>query len=132
MCTSMLDGLDAQARHVTQRAALVIIAKSPVDRIEAFARERGWTGFRRLSSAGNGYNADYHGERADGAQAPALNVFARRDGSIFHTYATELMFTPSEQGQDYRHVDMLWPLWNVLDMTPEGRGADWRPKLAYD
>ncbi len=24
---------------------------------------------------------------------------------------------------------MLWPLWNVLDLTPEGRGKDWYPKL---
>lgn len=131
MCTSMLDGLDAQAKHVTQRVALAVVAKSPVDRIEAFARERRWTDLRLLSSGGNSYNADYQGERADGAQAPALNVFTRRDGGLYHTYAPELMFVPSEQGQDYRHVDAIWPLWSVLDMTPEGRGADWRPKLSY-
>ena len=24
-----------------------------------------------------------------------------------------------------------WPLWNALDLTPEGRGKDWYPKLDY-
>jgi predicted dithiol-disulfide oxidoreductase (DUF899 family) len=27
---------------------------------------------------------------------------------------------------------MMWPLWNILDLTPEGRGTDdWRPSLDY-
>jgi predicted dithiol-disulfide oxidoreductase (DUF899 family) len=38
---------------------------------------------------------------------------------------------PSEPGQNHRHVDMMWPLWNVLDATPEGRGTDWFPSRQY-
>ncbi len=131
MCTSMLDGLSGQARHVAQRASLVVIAKSPIERIRAYARERGWSGLRLLSSANNAYNRDYFGEGADGSQWPSLNVFVRRNGKIHHFYHTELLFPPSDPGQNHRHVDMIWPLWNLLDFTPEGRGKDWFPKLAY-
>jgi predicted dithiol-disulfide oxidoreductase (DUF899 family) len=96
------------------------------------ARERGWRHLRLLSSASNTYNRDYHGENEKGGQLPTLNVFARRDGRIYHTYCTELLFAPSDRGQDGRHVDPIWPLWNMLDLTPEGRGTAWYPKLQYD
>ncbi len=131
MCTSMLDGLDGNARHIVQRTNLVVIAKSPLERIRAHARTRGWTGLRLLSSAKNTYNRDYHGEGPDGAQWPMLNVFVRRKGAIRHCYGAELLFARAERGQNDRHVDMIWPLWNLLDFTPEGRGADWYPKLDY-
>ena len=129
MCTAMLDSLNGSAAHVAQRANLVVIAKSPIQRIRAFARERGWNRLRLLSSAGNSYNRDYHGETAAGSQIPALNVFARRGTTVHHYYNTELLFAANEAGQDPRHVDLIWPLWNLFDLIPEGRGADWRPKL---
>ena len=65
-----------------------------------------------------------------GAKQPLLNVFVRR-GKIYHAYGTELLYALPENGQDQRHIDMLWPLWNLLDLTPEGRGADWYPRLTY-
>ncbi len=132
MCTSMLDSLDGSAPHVTERANLVVVAKSRVDRIMQVARERGWRHLRLLSSAANTYNRDYHGENEKGGQLPTLNVFARRKGGIYHTYCTELLFAPSDRGQDGRHVDLIWPLWNLLDLTPEGRGTTWYPKLRYE
>lgn len=131
MCTSMLDGLDGNAPHIAQRANLVVIAKSPLARVLEFARGRGWSNLRLLSSAGNDYNRDYRGEGPDGAQWPMLNVFVRRRGAIRHFYGTELLFAKAERGQHNRHVDMVWPLWNLLDFTPEGRGKDWTPKLQY-
>jgi predicted dithiol-disulfide oxidoreductase (DUF899 family) len=130
-CTSMLDSLDGATLHATQRINLVVVAKSPIARIRAYARERGWRNLRLLSSAGNTYNRDYHGEDDKGSQMPALNVFTRRASRIHHSFCTELMFAPSDPGQDPRHIDMMWPLWNLLDFTPEGRGTDWRPKLEY-
>ena len=130
-CTSILDSLDGTAPHVMQRAALAVVAKSPIARIRAFTDQRGWRNLRLLSSASNSYNRDYHGETEDGAQRPILNVFVRKDGAIYHAYATELLFAPTEKGQNGRHVDMIWPLWNMLDYTPEGRGKDWSPKLSY-
>ena len=131
-CTSMLDGMNGQARHVGQQVALAVVARSPLERILAFTRPRGWTGLRLLSSAGNGYNAAYRGENPKGGQTPALNVFTRKDGRIRHAWCSELMFAPSDPGQNPRHVDTVWPLWNVLDLTPGGRGTDWYPQLSYD
>jgi predicted dithiol-disulfide oxidoreductase (DUF899 family) len=78
----------------------------------------------------NAYNADYHGESEEGEQLPALNVFVRKGGEIRHAYCTEMLFAPSDPGQDPRHVDAIWPLWNVFDFTPEGRG-DFYPALRY-
>jgi predicted dithiol-disulfide oxidoreductase (DUF899 family) len=130
-CTSILDSLDGSAPHLAQRIALAVVAKSPEPRIRAFAQERGWRHLRLLSSAGNDYNHDYHGEAPDGSQTPMLNVFTRRDGEIRHFWGTELFQAAREPGQDPRHVDFIWPIWNVLDVTPEGRGTDWSPRLEY-
>lgn len=131
MCTSLLDSLHGSVVHATQRINFAIVAKSPIQRIRDFARQRGWVNFRILSSANNTYNRDYHGETDSGEQMPALNVFVRRSEKIFHFYNTELLFVDPEKGQNARHVDLLWPLWNLFDLTPEGRGTDWYPKLAY-
>jgi len=130
MCTAMLDALNGNAQHIAQRTNLVVIAKSPLQRIQEYARSRGWSNFELLSCEKNNYSRDYHGESADGAQMPILNVF-RKNKTIRHYYATELLFAPSEKGQNARHVDSIWPLWNLLDFTPEGRGSDWYPKLDY-
>jgi predicted dithiol-disulfide oxidoreductase (DUF899 family) len=131
-CTSILDGLDGSVPHVLQRVGFAAVARSPIQRFRAFARERGWRNLRLLSSAHNTYNADYHAETPDGSQWPVLNVFVRRDGRVHHAYATELLFAPTDPGQDSRHVDLIWPLWNLLDLTPEGRGTDWNPRLEYE
>lgn len=131
-CTSILDALDGAMVHLRQRINVAVVAKSPIERIARFARERGWRHLHLLSSAHNRYNADYHGETADGRQMPALNVFLRRDGQVHHTWCSELMFTTPDAGQDPRHVDPIWPLWHLLDCTPGGRGVDWRPSLSYD
>jgi predicted dithiol-disulfide oxidoreductase (DUF899 family) len=131
MCTCMLDSLDGAAPHAAQRINLAIVAQSPIARIREFGRERGWRNLRLLSSAANSYNRDYRGESADGAQLPSLNVFVKRGGKIRHVYNSEVLFAPSEKGQSPRHVDAIWPLWNLFDFTPEGRGTNWYPKLSY-
>ncbi len=130
-CTSILDGLDGTAPHVLQRMNFAVVAKSPIPRIREFALERGWRNLRLLSSARNSFNTDYHAEAPDGGQMPALHVFARRDGEVRHFWTSELLYAPRNLGQDGRHVDLIWPLWNLFDATPEGRGTDWHPKLSY-
>ena len=129
MCTAFLDSLDGAAPHIAQRANLAVVAKSPIARIQEFARSRGWRNLRLLSSSANMYNRDYYGESPDGSQNPSLNVFTRQDGAIRHFFHSELLFEKAEKGQDDRHIDMAWPLWNMLDFTPEGRGKNWYPKL---
>jgi predicted dithiol-disulfide oxidoreductase (DUF899 family) len=131
MCSSIIDALNATAVHAAQRMNLVVVAKSPLDRLRTVARERGWNHLRLLSSVANNYNRDYYGENAEGGQQPSLNVFVRRTGKIHHFFHSELLLVPPEPGQNQRHVDMFWPLWNLLDFTPEGRGSDWYPSLTY-
>jgi predicted dithiol-disulfide oxidoreductase (DUF899 family) len=41
------------------------------------------------------------------------------------------LYAPTEPGQDGRHVDQIWPLWNLFDFMPEGRGEKWYPRLSY-
>jgi len=131
-CTSILDSLDGASRHLVQRINLAVVAKSDPDRIRSFARERGWTHLRLLSSRNNAYNRDYWAETPEGEQMPLVNVFRRDGGEIRHEWATELVYAPRDEGEDPRHVDSIWPLWNVLDMTAEGRGADRGfPNLGY-
>ena len=130
-CTSIVDALDGEAPHLEQRADFVVIAKVPLARFKGHARTRGWSHVRLLSSEKNSYNRDYGAETPDGAQMPMLNVFRRDGGTIRHFWGSELLDAKLDPGQDPRHVDMAWPLWNLLDVTPEGRGKDWNPKLEY-
>lgn len=132
MCTSLIDSWNGASEHVRQRAGFAIVAKSPVLRLREVARERGWRNLRLLSSAPGTFHRDYHGEDPQGGQNPVLHVFVRRDGRIYHSYSTELVWAPPEAGQNQRHVDLFWPLWNLLDLTPEGRGEDFYPQLRYD
>ena len=132
-CTSILDSLDGAAPHLRQRINLAVIARSDPARIATFARERGWRNLRLLSSRANRYNRDYRAETDEGEQMPILNVFIKDGDELRHTWATELMFAPREEGMEARHVDSIWPIWNVLDMTPQGRetGSDF-PSLRYE
>jgi predicted dithiol-disulfide oxidoreductase (DUF899 family) len=130
-CVALLDQLDGTAEHAAPLMNLVVVAKAPLDRVLAFAQERGWRRLRLLSSADNTYNRDYLAEAADGAQRPMLNVF-RRDGKVItHFWGSELFYAPTEPGQDPRHVGTLEPVWNLLDLTPEGRPAGWDEQLRY-
>jgi len=132
-CTSMLDSLDGAAPHLARLVNLVVVAKSDPDRIRSFARERGWRHLRLLSSRGNTYNRDYNAETPEGEQMPLLNAFVRAGGQARHTWASELMYAPREEGMEARHVDSIWPIWNILDVTAAGRGNPQSfPSLGYE
>jgi predicted dithiol-disulfide oxidoreductase (DUF899 family) len=129
-CVGLLDQLDGMAEHATQQVNFAVVAKSPLDRILTWARERGWRRLRLLSSAGNSYNPDYLAETPEGAQRPMLNVFHRDGGTIRHFWGSELFYAQWDPGQDPRHVGTLEPLWNLFDLIPEGR-PDWDEQLSY-
>jgi predicted dithiol-disulfide oxidoreductase (DUF899 family) len=130
-CTAFLDQLDGAAEHVCQRVNSAVVGKAPIGRLMAFAEERGWRRLRLLSSAGNTYNRDYWAETGEGDQQPILNVF-HRVGPIFrHFWGSELFYAPEDPEQDPRHVGTLEPLWNLFDLTPEGRGTDWFEQMSY-
>ena len=144
-CTHFLDALEGSTQHILQRINFVVVAKSPLSRLQAFARERGWRHLRLLSTADNNYDRDYFGDSTALSAAmrdqqefkpgeewdmPILNVFHSDGGAIRHFWGSELLYVPPEPGQEYRHNDLLDPLWNMFDVAPEGRG-DFHPKLEY-
>jgi predicted dithiol-disulfide oxidoreductase (DUF899 family) len=130
-CVALLDQLDGAAEHVGQRLNLAVVAKSPLPRILTFAEERGWRRLRLLSSATNTYNRDYHAETPDGQQMPIFNVFHRDGETVRHSWGSELLYAPADPGQDPRHVGTIEPLWNLFDLTREGRPTDWEEQLSY-
>jgi predicted dithiol-disulfide oxidoreductase (DUF899 family) len=130
-CTALLDQLDGAAEHAGQHLNLAVVAKAPLARVLAFAHERGWRRLRLLSSANNTYNSDYLAETADGIQRPMLTVFHRDGDVIRHFWSSELFYALPEAGQDPRHVGTLEPLWNLFDLTPEGRPVGWYEQFSY-
>jgi predicted dithiol-disulfide oxidoreductase (DUF899 family) len=130
-CVALLDQLDGAVDHVSQNMNFVVVAKSPLERILTWARERGWHRLRLLSSAGNTYNRDYHAETPEGDQRPMLNVFDRDGETIRHFWGSELFYAPWDPGQDPRHVGTLEPVWNMFDLTREGR-PDFDEQLSYE
>ncbi|HZA59375.1 MAG TPA: DUF899 family protein [Solirubrobacterales bacterium] len=130
-CTALLDQLDGAVEHASPHINLAIVAKAPLPRILTFSEERGWRRLRLLSSGGNTYNRDYLAETAEGHQRPMLNVFHRDGETIRHFWGSELFYAPIDPGQDPRHVGTLEPVWNLFDLTPEGRPSDWDEQLSY-
>lgn len=131
MCTSLLGAWNGEAEDIGQRVALAVVARSPIERLLAFKRERGWQALPLYADANGHYSRDYFAMDADGGDQPALHVFTRRDGTIRHFWSGEMDFDTADPGQDPRGAPDLMPLWTVLDCTPEGRGNDWYPKLGY-
>jgi predicted dithiol-disulfide oxidoreductase (DUF899 family) len=132
MCTSLLSAWDGEARDVEQRVALAVIARSSIERLVAFKKERGWRGLKLYSDASGEFSRDYHALTPEGGDDAAFNVFTRRDGTIRHFWSGEMGFSTADQGQDPRGAPDLMPIWTILDSTPEGRGSDWYPKLDYN
>jgi predicted dithiol-disulfide oxidoreductase (DUF899 family) len=129
MCTSLMSAWDGEARDVEQRVAFVMIARSPIERLVEFKKERGWRNLKLYSDTSSEYTRDY--VSAEDADVPAFNVFTRRDGTIRHFWSSELGGKTADPGQDSRGAPELMPIWTILDSTPEGRGTDWYPKLEY-
>ena len=131
-CVAFLDSLEGAAEHVEAAGFnFVVIAKAPLDRLLAFASDRGWRRLRLLSSAGNSFKRDYHAETPEGFQMPMLTVFHRHGDEIRHFWSSEMFYAPADPGQDPRHTGTIEPLWNLFDLTAEGRPSDWNEQLAY-
>jgi predicted dithiol-disulfide oxidoreductase (DUF899 family) len=113
-CTSLMDGFDRAWYQVTHSgAAFAAIAKAPAERINAWARKRGWSQIPLVSGSDSPFQADYKCQGdSDDMQWPVMLVFKKQNGRIHLFWTTE---TSSN------HVDTVWPYWNLMDFTPEGR-----------
>jgi predicted dithiol-disulfide oxidoreductase (DUF899 family) len=130
MCTSFLGSMDIPARDIEQRIAFAVFGRSPVARQLAFARERGWRNLKFYQTVGDDFARDYRGLAPDGSEWPAFDVWLKDAGKVRHFWGSELGGT-ADPGEDARGAPDPTPLWNILDLTPAGRGSDWYPKLAY-
>ncbi|HEY1430002.1 MAG TPA: DUF899 family protein [Candidatus Tumulicola sp.] len=128
MCTMWVDGYNGVARHLAQNVDFAIAVAAGVPTIRAYARSRGWTNLRLLSCGENTFKYDMASEDAEGNQDSTLSVFARDpDGTIRHFYTCH----PHMAGDiNERGIDLLTPVYNMLDLTPSGRG-DWYAKVTY-
>ena len=131
MCTSLLSAWDGEVPDIRQRVALAVIARSPIERLTAFRRERGWHHLPLFSDTSGEFSRDYHALTKDGGDDAAFNVLTRSGGTIRHFWGGEMNSASADPGQDPRGAPDLMPIWTILDVTPEGRGTDWYPKLSY-
>jgi predicted dithiol-disulfide oxidoreductase (DUF899 family) len=128
MCTMWIDGLNGTARHVAQNVDLAIVAAASLPELRAHARNRQWTNLRLLSAGSSTFKYDLGSEDAEGNQDSTVSVFTRDDdGSVRHFYSAHPRMS---EDIDQRGIDLLSPVWHVLDLTRHGRG-DWFATLSY-
>lgn len=129
MCTSFMGSFATKIADVRQRIAIAFVARSPIERLVEAKRARGWTDIPVYSDMDGDFTRTY--VSAEDADVPGLTVFSRRDGTVRHFWTPEISNEMSDPGQDPRGQPEMDPLWLLLDATPEGRGVDWYPRLAY-
>ncbi|MGA0600181.1 DUF899 family protein [Caulobacter sp. KR2-114] len=132
MCTNLLGAWEGNAADIGQKVSLVVIARSPIEKLKAWKAERGWKHLRLYQDLNDAYSRERGGVLPDGSEIPAQNVFTRRDGTIRHFWSGEMTGQTADPGQDPRGAPDPAPLWTVLDQTPEGRDPSWYPSLTYD
>jgi predicted dithiol-disulfide oxidoreductase (DUF899 family) len=123
-CTALPDNWEGAVPDVEGLGAnIAAVAKAPIERVAAFAADRGWRNLKLLSAASNNFKRDYHGEDEKGQQVPILTVFHKgSDGVIRLSWASELFLLPTGRG-DPRHRHDRADV-DPLDPTPEGPGPE--------
>ncbi|WP_189456043.1 DUF899 family protein [Streptomyces abikoensis] len=128
MCTMWIDGYNGVAHHIARNADFVIAAAADPPTLREHARRRGWSRLRLLSCGDSRFKYDLGSEDEAGEQDSTLSVFTRdADGTVRHTYSAHPRLAEDIQE---RGIDLLSPVWHLLDLTPGGRG-DWYPGLDY-
>jgi predicted dithiol-disulfide oxidoreductase (DUF899 family) len=129
MCTSFLSAWNGIAVNLRERVAIAVTARSPIERLVEYKRQRDFANLPFLSDGSGEYTRTY--VNAEDEDVPGYSVFTRRDGVVRHFYSGEMSGAMADPGQDPRGAPDLDPLWLMLDLIPEGRGTDWYPKLEY-
>jgi predicted dithiol-disulfide oxidoreductase (DUF899 family) len=129
MCSAMLTSWNGTARNLRERVALAVTARSPIERLLEFKKDRGWQNLPIYSDTKGDYTRAY--VSADDGDVPGLSVFTRRDGTVRHFWSGEMGGDMADPGQDPRGAPDLDALWTILDLTPAGRGGTWYPQLEY-
>ena len=120
MCTAWIDSCNGIAHHLAQNLDLAIVAAAELPELRAFARERGWTKLRLLSAGESTFKYDLGSEDREGQQDSTISVFTRdQDGTLRHFYSGHPWLADDIKE---RGIDELNPIWNFMDLTPQGRG----------
>jgi predicted dithiol-disulfide oxidoreductase (DUF899 family) len=120
MCTAWLDAFNGVAHHLARSVDLAVVAAADPASLRAHARTRGWDRLRLLSAGDSTFKYDLGSEDREGHQDSTISVFTRADdGTLLHFYSVH-----PRLGADIeeRGIDEYNPIWNVLDLTPQGRG----------
>lgn len=131
MCTNWLGAVNGNAADIKQRVALKILGRSTVQRQMNFAWERGWKDLDFVQTVGDDYAHDLGLINDDGSENPALVVFKRDGDQVRLFWSSGITGEMADPGQDPRDAPDIASLWSILDLTPDGRGSDWYPKLHY-
>ena len=120
MCTAWIDGYNGVAHHLAQTTDFAIVAAADPAMLRAYARERGWDRLRLLSAGESTFKYDLGSEDEEGNQDSQISVFVKEsDGTLRHFYSGHPWLDPEIKE---RGIDELNPIWNILDLTPQGRG----------
>ena len=130
MCTAAMSSWDGEVPNIERRVAFAMVARSPIERLQGYANERGWRNLKLYSDPTGEFTRDY--VSAEDGDAAGYTVFSRADGTLRHFYSSEGGFEIADPGQDPHDAPDMNPLWIILDTTPDGRGTDWYPQLDYD
>jgi predicted dithiol-disulfide oxidoreductase (DUF899 family) len=128
MCTMWIDGYNGIAHHLAQNLDFAIAAAADPATLRAHARARGWSNLRLLSCGESTFKYDFASEDAAGNQDSTISVFTRdADGTLRHFYTAHPHMADDI---NQRGIDLLTPVYNMLDLTPKGRG-EWYAELSY-
>ena len=125
MCSMWADGWNAVAHHLAERVDLVLATAAPIAETLAQAEARGWTDLRWVSAADSSFKVDLGGEDGEGNQWPFISVYDLTPDGPRLRYSGGAHIVD----EHWRGLDLLSPVWHLLDLTPEGRG-EWMPHLA--
>jgi predicted dithiol-disulfide oxidoreductase (DUF899 family) len=135
MCTNFLGPIDANGTDIEQRVAFAVVGRSKVERQRAFAQERGWRNLRFFQTKGDDFTRQMFGDDPQGWDMAALMVLVREgtgeDAVVRLHWMIDMNGEMADPGEDPHMAVDIAPLWNLLDLTPGGRGTDWYPKLSY-
>ncbi len=120
MCTAWIDAFNGVAHHLAQNVDFAVVAAADPSTLRAHARNRDWNKLRLLSAGESTFKYDLGSEDREGAQDSTISVFTREsDGTLRHFYSGHPWLADEIKE---RGIDELNPVWNILDLTPQGRG----------
>ncbi|HKX55589.1 MAG TPA: DUF899 domain-containing protein, partial [Xanthomonadales bacterium] len=107
-CSMMVDNMGHISHLHARNTSLVLVARSPYERLVALNERMGWQ-MPWYSSFGTDFNQDF-GAITDNGEMFGVSVFIREGDDIYRTYHT------TKRGAEY-----LGSIFTYLDLTPMGR-----------